>query len=109
MHPRTGKLDRRKGAVDLQQAWVREEKGLVVDIGKGKDRANDAPDNTGMHEESALVLVPSPLTGLSALGSLMLDSGSGASSAPGNTPSDSPATLSRPLAIEAPPPTLPPA
>ena len=107
VHPRTGKPDRRKGTVDLQQARVREEKGLVVDIGKGKEHTDDAPDNIGTHEES--VLVPLPLTELSALGSLTLDSGSGASSAPGNTPSDSPATLSRPLAIEAPPPTLPPA
>lgn len=103
VNPETGKPDRRKGAAQLQESNVEGTKG---GIGKGKQRADDVPD-TGTPEESGPI--PSPLAGLSGLGSLTLESGASSASATGNTPSDSPAALSQPSPIEAPSSTLPPA
>jgi hypothetical protein len=101
LNPVTGKTDRRQiSAAEIQEYRINQTKELR---GKGKQRAGD-PD-AGNPEDSPLPS-PSPLVGLSGLGSLTLESG-GSSAA--NTPCDSPAALSQPSVTEGASTSLPPA
>jgi hypothetical protein len=103
VNPATGKTVRKLlSEAELTEFRIKQTKEARAEIEKGKQPAGDPPD-AGTPEDSGLV--PSPLAGLSALGSLTLESGG---SSAGNTPSDSPAVPSQPSAIEHPPEPLPP-
>jgi len=104
LNPVTGKTDRHAlSTAELREFRIKQTKESRAEIEKGKQCASDPPD-AGKPEDSGLV--PSPLAGLSALGSLTLESGG---SSTGNTPSHSPAPPSQPSTIEHPPQALPPA
>lgn len=102
-NPATGKTDRRNlSPTSIQEFRVNQTKELRAGAEKGKQRASD-PDTENPEDSPP---VPSPLAGLSGLGSLTLES---AGSSVGNTPCDSPAALSQPSTTEGPSPALPPA
>ena len=84
--------------LEFRQKQAEESRAAVK---RGKRRAQDSP-NTGKSEGSRLL--PSPLTALSGLGTLALDS---AGSSAADTPANIPATLPQPPLPEHPTPPHP--
>ena len=101
-NPSTGKTDRRAlSQAELLEFRQKQTEDSRAAVKRGKRRAQDSP-NTGESEGSRLS--PSPLTALSGLGTLALDS---SGSSPAETPADTPATLPQPPLPERPAPPRP--